>query len=343
VACNEFYRKSTGRAETALRPGTPFDEFIRLRADEIHEFRSVDRDKWIADRLADFDKPVAWHEYRDPDETWYRITKQRLPNGDTLFFLADITLAKLHEDELVDAKLVAESASRSKSEFLSNVSHELRTPLNAILGFAQIFERASPSMTVEKFARFGTIIRENGTYLLDLINGILDLSAIEAGRFNLTEEEIGLSAVVEEAMQLVRLRAAEDDVELVSSVPSDAPTVYIDRIKIKQVLVNLLTNAIKFTPGGGRVELSYRWIGTGDLDIAIGDTGIGMSHEEIGVALEKFGRIGRSRKAARDGIGLGLPLAKELIEAHGGNLAIVSTPNEGTTVTVSLPERRVIP
>jgi two-component system, cell cycle sensor histidine kinase PleC len=342
VACNEFYRRSTGRAETALRPGAHFEEFIRMRADEISEFRGVDREKWISDRLADFEQPVAWHEYRDPDETWYRITKQRLANGDTLFFLADITLAKLHEEELIQAKLEAESASRSKSEFLSNVSHELRTPLNAILGFAQIFERASPSMTTDKFARFGTIIRENGTYLLDLINGILDLAAIEAGRFNLSEDEVPLGSIVDEAFQLVRLRAAEDDVTLVNSMADSAPKVFVDRIKIKQVLVNLLTNAIKFTPGGGKVEIACARSETGDLDITIADTGIGMTPEDISIALEKFGRISRSRKGARDGIGLGLPLAKELIEAHGGALGIVSTPTVGTTIRLSLPEQRII-
>ena len=339
IACNEFYRRVSGVAE-ALKPGAHFEDFIRIRANLIRFHRNIDVEAWIAERHADFDTPLASHEYSDPDGKWYRITKQNLANGDCLFFLADITLAKSREDELINARLVAESASRAKSEFLSNVSHELRTPLNAILGFAQIFERASPSMTSEKFARFGGIIRENGAYLLDLINGILDLSAIEAGRLNLTEDHIDLAILAEDSIRLVRLRAQEDNIDLVNSIDHTAPTVRVDQVKLKQVLVNLLTNAIKFTPTGGRVELS--WTPNNDgIDITVCDNGIGMTDEEISLALEKFGRIGRSRRAAREGIGLGLPLAKELVEAHGGTLVLASTPNGGTLVTISLPGERV--
>ncbi len=339
VGCNEFYRRTSGVPE-GLTPGARFEDFIRARANHIRLHRNIDVEAWIAERLSDFDVPMTSHEYSDPDGKWYRITKQRLANGDNLFFLADITLAKSREDELINAKLVAESASRAKSEFLSNVSHELRTPLNAILGFAQIFERASPTMTTEKFARFGGIIRENGTYLLELINGILDLSAIEAGRLNLTEDQVDLAALAEDSIRLVRLRVEEDNIDLVNAIGHGAPSIRVDQVKLKQVLVNLLTNAIKFTPTGGRVELS--WIRTADgIDITVCDNGIGMTEEEISLALEKFGRIGRSRKAAREGIGLGLPLAKELVEAHDGTLTLTSTPNGGTQVTISLPGNRI--
>lgn len=255
--------------------------------------------------------------------------------------MADITLAKLREEELIAAKLAAESSSRAKSDFLSNVSHELRTPLNAILGFAQIFERASPTMTAEKFARFGGIIRENGVYLLDLINGILDLSAIEAGRLSLVDDEVELATLAADAIQLVHIRASDDNIELVNSIGHNAPRVMVDQTKMKQILVNLLTNAIKFTPSGGRVELSHARTADG-VAVHICDNGIGMTQEEIALAQEKFGRIGRSRKAARDGLGLGLPLAKELVEAHSGVLSIVSIPNGGTTVTISLPGERVL-
>ena len=341
VTCNEYYRRVSGVSADALSPGISFDDFIRARAQQIRSHRAIDIESWIADRNADFDMPMTSHEYSDPDGTWYRITKQRLTNGDTLFFMADVTLAKNREAELIAAKLAAESASRAKSEFLSNVSHELRTPLNAILGFAQIFERASPSMTTEKFARFGGIIRENGAYLLDLINGILDLSAIEAGRLTIVDDIIDLAALAEEAVQLVQLRAGEDDIDLINSIGRGAPRILVDQVKMKQIFVNLLTNAIKFTPTGGRVELSYAYSDTG-LNIFVTDDGIGMTDEEIVLALEKFGRIGRSRKSARDGLGLGLPLSKELIEAHGGSLILASAPNGGTTVTVSLPASRVL-
>jgi len=341
VTCNEYYRRISGISAEALKPGNSFENFIRERAKQIQLHRGIDPEPWIAERIADLDVPTTSHDYADPDGKWYRITKQRLTNGDTLFFAADITLAKMREDELIAAKLAAESASRAKSEFLSNVSHELRTPLNAILGFAQIFERASPSMTAEKFARFGSIIRENGAYLLDLINGILDLSAIEAGRVNLVESSVELAALADDAFQLVRLRAQEDDINLVNSIGQEAPRLQIDQLKMKQVLVNLLTNAIKFTPAGGQVQLSFRGHGDG-LDIIVTDNGIGMTDEEISLAMEKFGRIGHSRRAARDGLGLGLPLAKELVEAHGGTLHLASVTNGGTTVTISLPASRIL-
>ena len=342
VACNDYYRKVSGVSADALTPGASFEEFIRARARQIQVHRAIDPEAWIADRNSDFDKPVTSHEYSDPDGKWYRLTKQRLPNGDSLFFMADITLGKLHEEELIAAKIAAESASLAKSEFLSNVSHELRTPLNAILGFAQIFERASPSMTAEKFARFGGIIRENGIYLLDLINGILDLSAIEAGRLTLVEDTIDCAVLANDAMELMRMRAGDEDIDLVNSIDAEAPKLLVDHVKMKQVLVNLLTNAIKFNQAGGKVELSYARTPNGGINIVVSDSGIGMTDDEIVLALEKFGRIGRSRKAARDGLGLGLPLAKELVAAHGGSLHLASVPNSGTTVTISLPASRVI-
>lgn len=343
VACNEYYRATTRSANAALRPGVPYEEFIRMRADDIGTFRGIDRETWIKERLADFEVNFTSHEYKDPDGRWFRITKQVLPNGDCLFFLGDITADKRREEELIQAKVDAESASRAKSEFLSNMSHELRTPLNAILGFAQIFERAATTMTADKFARFGGIIRENGAYLLDLINGILDLAAIEAGRFSLTEERVDLVVLGQEVLDLLRPRAEEDRIELINEIDANAPTILVDRVKLKQVLVNLITNAVKFTPTGGRVALGYHWQPGEDLEITVTDTGIGMTEEELTIALEKFGRIGRSRKAARDGIGLGLPLAKELIEAHGGALKLQSELDKGTVVTVSLPEGRIIP
>ncbi len=238
-------------------------------------------------------------------------------------------------------KIGAEAANRTKSEFLANMSHELRTPLNAIIGFSEVIQKAIVGPLSERYRGYGTDIFDSGTHLLELINEILDLSKLEAGQFELHEEDIDLGEVIEASMRLVGPQAEKSKVQLSKTIDEDFSLIRADDRRMRQVLINLLANAVKFTPEGGKIrESSFRM--NAGLAIAVSDTGIGMASEEVPKALEKFGQIDSRISRQHAGTGLGLPLAKHLIELHGGALTIKSEVNVGTTVTIVLPPERIL-
>jgi PAS domain S-box-containing protein len=255
----------------------------------------------------------------------------------------DITDLRKAEEELRIAKDQAEEASRAKSQILANMSHELRTPLNAILGFAECLrDQLFGPLGSERYRSYAADIHSSGEHLLNLINEILDLAKIEAGRFELDEDPVDVVALLDDCRRLVRDRSDRAGLKLSFTPPRAPIRLRGDRIRLKQVVLNLLSNAIKFTPAPGQITMVLeRSAGTG-LVIAITDTGIGMHSDEIPVALEPFRQIGGTLNRHQDGTGLGLPLAKSLVEMHGGRLDIVSAPGEGTTVRVTLPETRLI-
>lgn len=248
-----------------------------------------------------------------------------------------------NEFELRLAKETAERASRSKSEFLASVSHELRTPLNAILGFSEIMKDGLLGPKgVEKFPAYASDIHSSARHLLDLINDVLDLSRFESGHGELHPETVEVSALVEASISLVREQATRNDVRLRASVDEDLPTLYADPLKMKQVIVNLMTNAIKFSPPGASVVIGAHLLGNGDLEISVTDSGVGMSRSDIKVALEPFRQVESVATRSRQGVGLGLPLSKTLVELHSGTLEIESQSGQGTTVRVRLPADRMM-
>jgi signal transduction histidine kinase len=247
----------------------------------------------------------------------------------------------IEKQQLNLAKVEAETANRTKSNFLANMSHELRTPLNAVIGFSEVIKMAMFGPLSEKYRTYGKDIFDSGTHLLNLINEILDLSKLEAGQFELHEENVDLSVIIPACVHLVEAQATKANVQLVSAVSRDLPLIRADDRRMRQILINLLSNAVKFTPEGGTVRASAS-LNNGEITIAVSDTGIGMTPEQIPRALEAFGQIDSTISRKHEGTGLGLPLAKRLAELHGGVLKIDSKINLGTTVAIVLPRLRTI-
>ena len=253
----------------------------------------------------------------------------------------DISERKMAEEERRRALEKAEEASRAKSEFLATISHELRTPLNAILGFADILSHQYMGpLGQDKYVEYAGDIHASGKYLLDLVNDILDISTIEAGKKSLYKEELSVGEAVDECIKAVAGHARERRIKVSAEVPGNLPRLYADRRAIKQILLNLLTNAVKFTPAGGKVALTAS-ASARDTVITIADTGVGIEEGHIATLVKPFERGRIDPYVSRGGVGLGLAITRSLVELHDGTLAITSQPGKGTTVTVRLPNDNV--
>jgi signal transduction histidine kinase len=244
--------------------------------------------------------------------------------------------------ELQTALVAAAAASQAKSQFLAMMSHELRTPLNAIIGFSEITVKELFGPIAPRYREYLGNIADSGNHLLGLINDVLDFSKVESGQFELQEQRTEVDALIADAMNMVRPQADTARVRLDCDLPRNLPAVMADPRRVRQVLLNLLANGIKFTPEGGEVRLTA-WADEGGLSVAVRDTGIGMADSDIPNALQHFVQIDSDLNRKRGGTGLGLPLSKRFMELHGGTLEIESTLGLGTTVTVRLPKDRLLP
>ena len=238
--------------------------------------------------------------------------------------------------EVEDKTRELEVATRHKSEFLANMSHELRTPLNAVIGFSEVLLERMFGDLNDKQEEYLNDILGSGRHLLALINDILDLSKIEAGRMELDMAAFDLPGTIEEALTLVRERAARRAIALGAAIDERLGAMRGDQRKIKQVLLNLLSNAVKFTPEGGRVDVQAERV-DGHVEIAVSDTGIGIAPEDQEAVFEEFRQVGSDVARKREGTGLGLALARRFVELHGGRIWVKSAPGEGSTFTLSLP------
>jgi cell cycle sensor histidine kinase DivJ len=257
--------------------------------------------------------------------------------ADIVAVTRDISERKTQELALIDARDQAEGANKAKSRFLANMSHELRTPLNAIIGFSEVMthEMFGP-VGSPRYLEYARLINESGGHLLELINGILDMSKIEAGKFELTEEMFDLAEVADQAARFVKLQADRKGVALKIAISPDCQTIFADKRAIKQIIVNLLTNGAKFTPRGGEVRITALRHANG-VEIAVSDTGIGIGPEDVKRLGQPFEQVDGAHTRTQEGTGLGLALVKALTAMHGGEARIESRLGEGTTVHVPLP------
>jgi PAS domain S-box-containing protein len=255
--------------------------------------------------------------------------------------LSDITERKRMEVDLSKAKGEAESANRAKSQFLANMSHELRTPLNAIIGFSEIIkDQILGPASFEQYRGYAADIHQSGRHLLQLINDILDLTKVEAGKYELHEAECDLATTISEAARLMHGLAQRTGVTLCHPIEPDLPLLFADERAVRQIVVNLLSNAIKFTPAGGQVQIVAAVTPDAALLISVTDTGIGMASEDIPRALTPFVQLEDSWDRRYEGTGLGLPLVKALLAMHGGVLQIDSEKGAGTSVAARFPAER---
>ncbi|HEY5347665.1 MAG TPA: PAS domain-containing sensor histidine kinase, partial [Rhizomicrobium sp.] len=280
--------------------------------------------------------------HRDNNYVWAEIRCRPavLTPGEAADIVAvtrDISERKAQERALIEARDAALGASRAKSRFLANMSHELRTPLNAIIGFSEVMTREMfGPVGSPRYVEYSRLIHESGGHLLELINGVLDMSKIEAGKFELYEELFDLEEVVEASVRFVRQPAERGGVALKTQIAPAARTVFADKRAVKQMLVNLLSNGVKFTPRGGEVRLRIT-LDVRGLEIAVSDTGVGISSSDLARLGQPFEQVEGEHVRSKEGTGLGLALVKALAAMHGGEAILESVLGEGTTVRVRLP------
>ncbi|MDH5489546.1 MAG: ATP-binding protein [Rhodospirillaceae bacterium] len=258
-------------------------------------------------------------------------------------FTSDFLAKTLQESRgaLELSRASAEQANIAKSEFLSSMSHELRTPLNAIIGFSDTMkEKVFGPLGNPKYDVYVNDIHTSGQHLLNLINDILDVSAIEAGKISLNEEYADIADIIKSVDIMISQRAANGGVNVTTEIAGGIGQVLLDVRRAKQVLLNIVSNAVKFTPSGGHVSLKCGLDDAGNLKIVVSDNGVGMDEEGIKTALSRFGQIDSPYQNKREGTGLGLPITKELIELHGGSMRVQSALGIGTTVTITIPHAR---
>jgi PAS domain S-box-containing protein len=272
------------------------------------------------------------------------ITMGRIEDGDKLcVVLRDMTAWKRTEEELINARQEAEKASTAKSEFLAKISHEIRTPLNAIIGFSEVMmdERFGP-VGNDRYRQYLKDIHSSGGHLISLLNDLLDLSKIEAGKLELTFVSVDLNMLVQQCVAIMQEQANRERVIIRTSLPQNLPAIVADARSVRQIALNLLSNSIKFTGAGGQVIVSTAVNDDNEVALRVRDTGVGMSEKELQTALEPFRQISTAARRTSGGSGLGLPITKALAEANHARFRITSQVDDGTLVEVAFPATRVL-
>ena len=343
VLWNQRMREILSHITGDIQQGMCFTDLVRRETPFVLTTGDgKDPDEWVAARVSRHRNPAGPFEIAFTNGRFVQVWEEKTGEGGIVSLYLDITDRKCAEDELRQAKEAAESANQSKSQFLANMSHELRTPLNAVLGFSEVMlsEIMGP-LGDRRYHEYAKDIHDAGSHLLDIIDDILDMSKIEAGHFDLDAQWIDVADPVDETLRLIGARAGEGGLTIVREIESNLPPLYADLRSVKQILLNLLGNAVKFTPPGGKVTVGARLLPSRGLALSVSDTGLGIAAEDIPQALKPFGQIERALSRRHGGVGLGLPLSKHLAELHDGTLEIASEPGKGTNVSVYFPPARV--
>jgi two-component system cell cycle sensor histidine kinase PleC len=369
VIANSNFARMYPISGKLVKQGMQLEEMLRFGA-ENGEYPGVatpaQADAFVKswmDRYASGERYLGEGEM--PDGHWYLVSHHPTSSGGYVSIRADITAQKMREaalseamadlevktlelavlaDELEQARKVADLANVGKSNFLANMAHELRTPLNAINGFSElILNETFGAIQPERYKTYLDYIHQGGAHLLSLINDILDLSKVEAGKMELRFEAVPSEQVAYQAVESLRKTADDRKVALQTEVAADCPILHADARAIRQILMNLLSNAVKFTPAQGSVTLSVQNGSDKGITIMVADTGIGMTDAEVSKALEPYGQVESDLAKKQQGTGLGLPLVKALTELHGGSMNVRSEKGKGTTVTLLLPWQADLP
>ncbi len=263
--------------------------------------------------------------------------------GEYATLLADAVLRQRAREAEHTARIETELASRVKSEFIANMSHELRTPLNTVIGFAKLVsDYEQRRLSGDQIIEYANLIHDAATHLLAVINDILDISKIQSGKYTLDAREVRLPEILDAATAAFKRNATDLGLSLEAHYAPNVPTVRGDPDKLLQVFNNLISNAIKFTPPGGSVQVTAKLLEDGGAAVSVRDTGVGMTDEEVKLSLTPFAQVDASHSRWREGAGLGLPIAKALVALHGGKLKVQSAKSLGTEVTVYLPSRHQV-
>jgi PAS domain S-box-containing protein len=340
---NKHFREINRAAPGSAAMGMTFEEHIRriVKAGLVPE--AIGREEeWIAWRLQRHRNPAGPFEIRRQHGRTVRINEHRLPDGSTVVMSADVTDLKRIETELRAAKEEADLANRAKTEFLANMSHELRTPLNSIIGFTDILVNRRFGRDDPRYDSYLKDVNDAGRDLLRLINDIIDISRIERGQLVLSERNVDVPRLMTACYRLVLGRAHEAQVRIDLNLPKDFPALHADELRVKQALLNVLANAVKFTPEGGRIAFGAAVEQDGGITFTVKDTGIGIRAEEIPKVMSLFGQADGSLARKYDGAGLGLPMTRSLMELHGGEMKLESTPGVGTAVHLRFPKTRSV-
>ena len=258
-----------------------------------------------------------------------------------VFLFCQIRWREAAQAELIRTRETAEAATRAKSDFLAHMSHELRTPLNAVIGFSEAIKLAMFGPLDARYTEYGGHILSSGKHLLQLVNDVLDVSKLEAGRFELEESEVDIETVVRSATRLVTGQAEKAGVTIYVNIAPGIPFIHADGRRLQQAILNLVSNAVKFTPRTGEVRVSVFENDCG-MAIKVADTGIGIPADQIATALQPFRQVKQPGRKSLPGTGLGLPIARDLVALHGGTISLASRLNAGTTVTIQLPATRLL-
>lgn len=345
VFCNERFRNLNQALAKFLVPGMTFEAMLR---NNLEHGRLVDalgrEEEYIRERLARHQSPKEPILSQRADGRWLLIKEEHAPDGSTFLINTDVTMLKQREEALQHAKETAERASEFKSDFLAKMSHELRTPLNAVIGFSEVLKN-------ELFGPIGNAqyldyvedIFHSGKHLLDLINDVLDVSKIEAGKYQLSLGDVDITTLIRETTRSVRAQRNQKELQLRTTIAHNLPNIRADERALRQILLNLLSNAIKFTPTGGRINVRAAHDRNGDIKIVVSDTGIGIPKDKIETILKPFVQLGSINTANGGGTGLGLPIVESLVQQHGGTLELKSAHGAWTRVSVCLPKQCAIP